>query len=103
MSATKPKEKIETEANSLSVKLLKTLGGSATKDYSKKIITNLKDLSNRIKIANKQHQNKHPNKAIAEEWIREEGVDLALVKEQAIFTKEEEKKISIRTPIIVEE
>ena len=55
MSANKPKEKMETEANSLSVKLLKTLGGGATKDYSKKIITNLKDLSNRIKIANKQH------------------------------------------------
>lgn len=71
---------IETNANSLSIKLLKTIGENTGSVSNKKIITNLKDLSNRIKIANKQHENKHPLKFTTEEWIRTEGVDLNLVR-----------------------
>ena len=57
------KEQNETNANNLSIKLLKTLGGPVRiEGDGNKVITNLKDLSNRIKIANRQHENKHVNR-----------------------------------------
>jgi hypothetical protein len=70
MSKVNNKDKTETDANSLSIKLLKTIGENSGEVGSKKVITNLRDLSNRIKIANKQHENKHPTKTTADEWIR---------------------------------
>lgn len=60
MSRTSFKDKVETDANSLSIKLLKTIGDNQREITGKKMITNLKDLGNRIKIANKQHEQKHP-------------------------------------------
>ena len=50
------KEKPSTNANTLSVKLLKTIGSNVPVGGDKKIIKNLTDLNNRLKGANKEHE-----------------------------------------------
>jgi hypothetical protein len=84
-----------TEANNLSVKLLTTIGTTLENQSQKRVIGNLKDLSNRIKVANKGHEAKHPMRFETEEWIRSQGINLSEVKEQAREIGEQERKMTI--------
>ena len=47
-------KKTNTDSNTLSIKLLKTIGSTFDGQSTKGTINNLKDLSNRIKIANQK-------------------------------------------------
>ena len=57
--------KTQTDANTLSIKLLQTIGSTFDGNSTgKKVISNLGDLSNRLKMANQTHEAKMPQKKI---------------------------------------
>jgi hypothetical protein len=65
MSKIDLQNKTKTDANTLSIKLLQTIGGKVdTQGTSKTVISNMKDLSNRLKIANQAHDTKTSTKKI---------------------------------------
>jgi hypothetical protein len=63
------------KSNNLTVKLLNTFNKlKYVSETSKKNISNLSDLSNRLKLANKNYNFKRDRIEDTTEWIKSEGV-----------------------------
>lgn len=62
--------KIDTQSNNLSIKLLKSIGGTFDSQGEKTVINNLNGLANRIKQANQNYAHKATLKTSTEHWIK---------------------------------
>jgi hypothetical protein len=83
------REKAQIDANTLSVRLLKSIGGSTMDERSgPKGAMTLQGLSNRIKLANQTHKNTQQERETVKEELLDEGIDLEKDKLHALQTKQ---------------
>ena len=83
-------------AENLSMRLLKIVGKRKDQLHEFKPLTGMQDLTNRLQNINQQHKHQRIMREKAQDWIRDEGVDLTKINEvideqKRMAPKEQEK------------
>jgi hypothetical protein len=95
MQLTGQGNKLDTQSNSLSVQLLKSIGSTFDVQGQKPVINNLRGLSNMIKQANLAYGPKAASKTTTEHWIKEKGINLVDLQQQVNTVQEQQKKLAM--------